>query len=351
MKRTKKGAAVKKGKASQPAAVGNHEYLRRTAKIGLPALILVGVGVYIVVGLVFGGLVVNQSGAHTAMLQPKNINRSESEAKQLPDLFYNFPDGGRELFPDYRLVALYGAPGSPILGALGQQSLTASLSRAKKLAEAYQPFMTEHALPAFEIIATVASSSPTENNDYSRETPVSQLSPWVEAAKRAGVYVVLDMQSGRSDFLKQAKEYESLLKEPNVGLALDPEWRLAPNQVPLEQIGTVSIGEINQTADWLAKLVDKYKSPQKLFLLHQFRLDMIEDRQNLDTSHKELAYVIQMDGQGAQAQKTDTWQVITAEPHPDVRFGWKNFYQKDTPMLTPQETMAISPKPWYVSYQ
>jgi len=34
-----------------------------------------------------------------------------------------------------------------------------------------------------------------------------------------------------------------------------------------------------------------------------------------------------------------------------VRFGWKNFYAKDQPMLTPQQTMAITPMPWYVSYQ
>ena len=40
------------------------------------------------------------------------------------------------------------------------------------------------------------------------------------------MYVVLDLQPGRTDFLTQAKRYEPLLALPHVGLALDPEWRL-----------------------------------------------------------------------------------------------------------------------------
>ena len=31
--------------------------------------------------------------------------------------------------------------------------------------------------------------------------------------------------------------------------------------------------------------------------------------------------------------------------------AWKNFYDEDTPMYTPQQTYALDPKPWFVSYQ
>lgn len=264
---------------------------------------------------------------------------------------FEFPAGGRRLFPVYRLVALYGTPEYPVLGALGQQPLEQSITRVKDLAKTYQSLTKEHVMPTFEIITTVASATPTDNGDYSNEIPAAKLRPWVKAAKEAGIYVVLDLQSGRTDFLSQAKEYVELLKEPNVGLALDPEWRLTPNQVPLVQIGSVDISEVNQTATWLANLTAQNKLPQKLFLLHQFRLDMINGRPQLDTSHKELAYTIQMDGQGTQPEKTSTWQAIIADSPSNVRFGWKNFYQKDQPMLTPDATMAITPRPWYVSYQ
>lgn len=264
---------------------------------------------------------------------------------------FQFPDGGEVLMPNFHLVALYGEPDTPALGALGEQSLDASLARVKALAASYQPFSATPVMPALEIIATVASATPTDNGDYSTEVSPAVLQPWVTAARKQGVYIVLDLQPGRSDFLTQAKEYAGLLAEPNVGLALDPEWRLAPGQVPLEQIGSVSIDEVNAADDWLAALTAQDHLPQKLFVLHEFRLSMLPDRQALHTAHKELAYVIQMDGQGPQNVKASTWANVVAAPPPNVQFGWKNFYTKDTPVLSPQQTMALAPQPWYISYE
>src|SRR5690606_41488694 len=64
----------------------------------------------------------------------------------------------------------------------------------------------------------------------------------IEAAADAGQYVVLDFQPGGSSFLEQVHEYEELLAYPHVGIALDPEWRLKPDQVHLQQI---EIGRAN----------------------------------------------------------------------------------------------------------
>lgn len=273
-----------------------------------------------------------------------------SAASQSPKP-YTFPNGGRTIFPRYRVVALYGTPSYPVLGALGQQDIGASINRVKQLAAEYKPLSTQPILPAFEIITTVASASPTANNDYSQEIDEHTLLPWAQEADTSGVYVVLDLQSGRSDFLTQAEEYQSLLALPNVGLALDPEWRLAPNQIPLVQIGSVSASEINSVASWLARLTSDHHLPQKLFIVHEFRTSMIEDRNELQTNFPDLAYLIQMDGQGTPSEKYNTYSAVTASPPPGVRFGWKNFYQKDTPILTPAQTMAVKPEPWYISYQ
>jgi hypothetical protein len=264
---------------------------------------------------------------------------------------FAFPNGGKTLIPNYRFVALYGTPGMPALGALGTQPLPQAIARVKELATQYQPLATEHIYPTLEIIATVASATPTDNGDYSQEVDQATLQPWVDAARAAGVYVVLDMQPGRNDFLTQAKEYTKLLQQPNVGLALDPEWRLAPDQVPLKQIGSVDVGEINATSAWLSGLTTAAKLPQKLLVLHQFRQDMITNRAALDTSHTNLAYIVQMDGNGTQPTKLDTWGVIQQQLPANVQMGWKNFYQVDSPMLSPQQTMQLTPKPWYVSYQ
>lgn len=268
-----------------------------------------------------------------------------------PPPLYVFPKGGQTFFPQYRLAALYGTPSSARMGALGEQPLPDAITRVQGLAAAYQAYSAEHIWPAFEIIATIASASPTPDGNYSRELGVAELQPWVDAAKAAGIYVILDLQPGRTDFLTQAKQYEPLLREPHVGLALDPEWRLTPGQVHLKQIGSVSAAEINTVSVWLADLVKQHTLPQKVFLLHQFRLSMITSREQLDTARTELAYVIQMDGNGAQSTKLDTWQNILRDPPANVRFGWKNFYDEDLPVLSPEATMLLAPAPWYVSYQ
>lgn len=264
---------------------------------------------------------------------------------------FMFPQGDRTLFPAYRLVALYGSPGMTALGALGKQDAAASIERVKALAAEYQTYTAEKVYPAFEIIATVAAGSPTADGDYSQERDPAIFAPWVAAAKEAGVYIILDLQPGREDFLHQAFQYESLLKEPHVGLALDPEWRLKADQVHLKQIGSVEIAEVNAVADWLATLTRDNNLPQKVFLLHQFKLPMLPNRDQLDTTHPELAYLIQMDGQGGQPAKLGTWRTIMANPPANTYFGWKNFYEKDTPMLTPHQTMQLDPQPWYISYQ
>ena len=158
---------------------------------------------------------------------------------------------------------------------------------------------------------------------------VESIEPYVDAAAQAGVYVVLDLQPGRTDFLTQAKLYESLLDRPNVGLALDAEWRLGPDQVPLRQIGSVSADEVNATSAWLADLVVQHALPPKMFVLHQFRLSMLQDRTRIDTTRPELATLIHADGQGSQPDKQATWNALHVDAPAGVAWGWKNFYDED----------------------
>ena len=261
------------------------------------------------------------------------------------------PGGGQVMFPWRRLVALYGYPGTPGLGALGQQDLDASVARAERMAAAYQPLSSVPVVPAFEIIATVAEASPGSDGNYSYESPVSSLQPWVSAATAAGMYVILDLQPGRASLLAQAELYQSLLRLPDVGLAIDAEWKLQPGQKPLRQIGHVDIGEVNSVVGWLAALTARYRLPQKLLVLHQFLLSMISGEQDLDTSHDDLAIVVHMDGQGTPGAKLETWNAVTGAAPRGVYFGWKNFLVKDHPMLTPQQTMVNMPAPVMISYQ
>jgi hypothetical protein len=262
------------------------------------------------------------------------------------------PGGGQVLFPGRLLVALYGHPGTGALGVLGEQDVAGSIERARAHAAPYDALVEDTVVPAFEIIATVASSAPGADGNYSAEADVEVLRPWVEAAGDAGLYVVLDLQPGRTDFLTQAQRYASLLELPHVGLALDPEWRLAPDGVHLSQIGSVDVDEVNRVAGWLADLTRERALPQKLLVLHQFQLRMIDGRERLDTSRDELAMMIHADGQGSQGDKQATWRALHESPPPGVFWGWKNFYDEDAPMLTPEQTISgVSPRPDLISYQ
>lgn len=268
------------------------------------------------------------------------------------------PGGGQLVFADgagararaKRYVALYGTPGTPALGVLGEQDVPATLARAAEHAGWYAPLTTDEVVPMVEIIATIASAGPGPDGNYSDERPVDALRPLVDAAGQAGVAVVLDLQPGRTDFLTQAQQYEELLALPHVGLALDPEWRLAPDQVHLRQIGSVGVDEVNATAAWLAELTRREHLPQKMFVVHQFATRMVTDRARLDVSHDELAVLIHVDGQGSQPAKAGTWNALRTDA-PPVRWGWKNFYDEDQPMLDPSQTYQVQPLPDLVTYQ
>jgi hypothetical protein len=262
------------------------------------------------------------------------------------------PGGGRTLFPGHRLVALYGHPGSPALGVLGEQGVAESVRRAGDLAAQYQALAPETAVPTFEIIATVADVKPGRDGDYSAESRPEDLRPWVDAARDAGGYVLLDLQPGRADFLAQARRYADLLAEPHVGLALDPEWRLRPDQRHRKQIGSVDVDEVNRVVGWLADLTRDRGLPQKVLMLHQFRAEMIRGRDHLDLARPELAVVLHADGFGTTSVKDGTWDRLHQGAPAGLWWGWKNFIDEDRPMLTPEQTVRIGPtSPVVVTYQ
>lgn len=260
--------------------------------------------------------------------------------------------GGYLAFPGRTMVALYGHPSSGALGVLGEKGVAATVKRAHQLATTYRDVTKTPIVPAFEIIATVASAGAGKDKNYSAETEIKDLLPLINAAEKSGVYVILDLQPGRTDFLTQAKLYESLLTRANVGLALDPEWRLRPKQKHLTQIGKVSVKEVNRVSDWLATLTRAHKLPQKVFVLHQFNISMITDRGRLNMTHPELATVIHVDGQGGQGAKQGTWKYLHEKAPKGVFWGWKNFHDEDKPMLSVKQTWTkVKPHPELISYQ
>ena len=266
------------------------------------------------------------------------------------------PGGGFHILPEdqqRRYVAYYGHPETDGLGVLGEQGPAETLEKMQGFVEEYGADDAQ-VVPTFEMIASVASAGPTDDGDYSYEWPIETFQAWVDFAGENDMYVVLDLQSGRDDFLSQAVQYEELLKLPYVGLALDPEWRLEDDQVHLEQIGSVGGAEVNQVIDWLGDLVRDNGLPQKMLIVHQFRLSMITEREDLK-QRPEIQLVIQMDGEGGEgeASKDATYRTIsegTEDAH--WAWGWKNFFDEDVPgPPSPASVITKEPPLVYVSYQ
>ena len=280
---------------------------------------------------------------------------SDAVLRQLEVLLngVELPGGGFVLFDPSqprRMVAMYGHPQTSSLGVLGEQGRDRSVERLRSIAAGYDADGYT-VLPTFEIIATVAAGSAGFDGNFSNETARDVIRPWIEVAAENDVYVVLDLQPGLTNFLSQARIYEEFLRLPHVGLALDPEWRLKPGQRHLEQIGTVDAAEINQVVEWLAGIVREDSLPQKLLVLHQFRHSMITNRHLVETP-PELAVLIHMDGQGPLATKYSSWNSLTRQPDADKFYwGWKNFYDEDSPTARPDEVLALTPTPLFVSYQ
>lgn len=261
------------------------------------------------------------------------------------------PGGGQVLFPGRQMICLYGHANDPALGAMGEQSIPEAVARAQRIAEEYSEFSDVPVIPSFEIITTVAAQEPGPSGNYTNYTEPADVQPWIDAIVEAGGYAIIDIQPGRETMLQQIQHYEDLIKRPEVGVALDPEWKLGPDDVPMTNVGHVDAAEINEVADWMEDLVVEEQLPQKLLMLHQFQLQMIRNRENMTTGTDNVGVAVHADGHGSLGIKLETWDVIRQGLDPQIALGWKNFHDEDDIMLTPEQTMDIEPTPDIVSYQ
>ncbi len=262
------------------------------------------------------------------------------------------PGGATSILPEHRVVAFYGAPQDEKLGILGIGSPTTAgirLARqAKQYARPKRPVMK-----AMELIAVVASAAPGEGGLHRMRQSDEVIQRYLDAAREADAILILDIQPGQADFLTEAKALEKYLREPDVSLALDPEWRMAKGQLPGKVIGSVDAREINRVSMWLSQLSAANKLPDKLLIIHQFTDGMIRDRQRL-RPRPGLDIVLNADGFGSPELKTATYTRVT-RGRGSLYTGFKLFYTEDTsdgsPLMTPAEVMRLRPTPLVVAYE
>jgi hypothetical protein len=257
------------------------------------------------------------------------------------------PRGGREILPRYRVVAYYGAPQAAELGELGIGTPDSAVRRLERQAKAYER-PSRPVMPVLELITVVAAAHPGEASRYNMRQPDSVIRKYLRAARRAKALLVLDIQPGRSDFFTETTRLRRWLKEPDVGLALDPEWRVTDAQVPGQVIGSVDSRELNATTAWLDQLTTRLRLPQKLLIVHQFTDDMV-DEQALKP-RKSLAIVLNADGFGSAPVKISKYHAFTRQA-PGFHQGFKLFYKEDVGLMSPRRVLRLRPAPDVIVYE
>jgi hypothetical protein len=254
------------------------------------------------------------------------------------------PQGGRKLFPGYTVVGFYGMQGLDVLGA-GEPDVVAQ--RLLKVARPYaRPGRS--VMPMFELIATVAHPFPTPSGLYRTHQEDEIVQRFLKAVRRIDGLLVLDVQPGRDDFLASVRHWERYLREPDVGIALDPEFAMGPGQVPGKHLGRTNAAAINRASAYVAGLVQRHRLPQKLFMIHQFHGSMMRDKAKV-AIRPGLAMAWNADGFGVRSAKLEDYRSYTR----DRRFhpGLKLFYENDVDLMNPREVMRLKPPPRVINYQ
>ncbi len=261
------------------------------------------------------------------------------------------PLGGREIFPSYRLVGFCGTPGAPALGKLFGK-LAARGAEIDAFARKYS--QARKVLPLFELIAVIVQGEPGGDGKYRRRVSDEVVDEYLQAARASKAILLLNVQPGHSDFMTEVKHFERYLREPDVGLALDPEWAMKPKQKPGVFYGQVSGATLNEVAAYLSTLVKEGDLPEKLLVFHQVNTYVLKDESALK-GYPGVAVVKSVDGLGPKAAKIVTYNALAKTMTPGVHPGFKLFFDEDTSrgsrLMTPEEVMSLLPQPEYVMYE
>nr|NLI49747.1 hypothetical protein [Propionibacterium sp.] len=256
------------------------------------------------------------------------------------------------MFPRYRLVGYAGYPGAAALGRLGIGDLGERMTELEQLAVQYAA--GREPLPVMELIAATAHNRPQADNTYRTRVGDDVIATWLAMARERRALLLLNIQPGRAKFLDEVKHLEKWLKEPDVGIALDPEWAVGPDQVPGRQFGTVPGTELNEVAAYVSGIVAAHDLPEKVFLYHQLHPQIVTGERALK-EHPGIVLIKSVDGIGSKNLKTATYNQLVKLTPAYVHLGFKLFYEEDTrkdqPLMTPEEVLALDPQPVYVLYE
>jgi hypothetical protein len=262
------------------------------------------------------------------------------------------PRGGHDVFPRYRLVGYAGVTGASTLGRLGTGPLDQRVAEIERRANLYAA--GREILPVVEVIATMVQGSPGRDGKYRVRLTDAQIAKYHKAARKHRAVMLLNLQPGRSEFITEAKAFQKWLKEPDVGVALDPEWAMDRGQRPGAAYGHTTGAELDEVARYLSGLVKQYNLPEKVMVYHQVARSVVRKESGL-RDHDGVAAIKSVDGLGHPGPKKNTYRVVNKTTPKFVHAGFKLFFTEDRRhggrLMTPQEVLGLKPRPEYVMFE
>lgn len=250
------------------------------------------------------------------------------------------------LFPANRVLSLYGAPqlGSTALGKRTPAGASRLLARQVR---PYERLGERPVIPSFDLIGVVANSTRGPDRLYRTRQPDALIAQYLEVARSFGGRLVIDIQPGRSPVLDEIDALEPWIAQPDVDVAIDPEWNVGPRGVPGVTAGSITGRDLNAASRRIGTIVEEHALPPKLLVVHQFSNRSIRRRAQIK-QRSGVTTTLNFDGIGAVAPKIAGYEALATE---GLFSGFSLFYDLDTPLMKPAAVLALDPEVDFLLYQ
>jgi hypothetical protein len=248
------------------------------------------------------------------------------------------------------IVTYYGSPRAPKMGILGQHTPDEAADLLVERAQRFEALSGgAPVLPAIQLVYAVAQPQANSNGLYLQYVDDRTVRQYIELARRRGFVLILDLQIGHSNALAEVRKIAPYLAEPDVFVALDPEFALAGGAKPGDAIGSIDASDINAVQWYLAAFSKRYHLPDKMLIVHQFQAEMITEAAAIER-HDDVDLIINMDGYGPADIKKAKYARYSGASYAPFG-GIKVFLQHDPDPLTEAQLLGLTPRPSLFVYQ
>jgi hypothetical protein len=196
-----------------------------------------------------------------------------------------------------------------------------------------------------ELLAVIANADAGDDGMYRTRQPDAIIA--ATCARRGATDAARARHPARAlDFFTETARLRKWLQEPDVGLALDPEWRgRAGRSRAGDRPGRRRARSTRRPPG--SRSSSPLRPAEKLFIVHQFTTTWSTTR------HSSRARA----GRGAERRRVrrardQEGEVPRVQPAaPTFDHGFKLFYHEDTDLMTPRSVLRLRPSPDVVVYE